>query len=171
MATNRQSGRLYYNSGMIDLTIPGVGAAQIYHLVLDVNGTLAQDGQLLDGIPGALTSLSNRLEIHLITADTHGKQDLIDQLLGLKAVRLLPGDEARQKGDFVRFLGGSQCAAIGQGSNDAQMLSEAFLGIAILSLEGLSIESLKSAKIVMPDISSAFSLFENPQRIVATLRK
>jgi soluble P-type ATPase len=156
---------------MIDLTIPGVGAAQIYHLVLDVNGSLAQDGRLLDGIPRALTSLSSRLDIHLITADTHGKQDLIDQQLGYKAVRLQSGDEARQKGEFIRSLGGSQCAAIGQGSNDAKMLAEAFLGIAILSQEGLSMEAIKSAKIVMPDIFSALALLENPQRIVATLRK
>jgi len=156
---------------MIDLTIPGAGEVQIYHLVLDVNGTLALDGKLLDGIPRALTSLSNRLKIHLITADTHGKQEWIDQQLGLKAVRLQPGDEAGQKGDFIRSLGESHCAAIGQGSNDARMLAEAFLGIAILSPEGLSMEAMKSAKIVMPDIFSAFALLENPQRIVATLRK
>jgi len=91
--------------------------------------------------------------------------------LGIKAVRLSPGDEARQKADFVRSLNGSQCAAIGQGANDAGMLAEAFIGIAVLSMEGLAMESMKSAKIVMPDIHSALSLFENPQRIVATLRK
>ena len=156
---------------MIDLTIPGIGSVQIAHLVLDVNGTLALDGRLLDGIPQALASLSNQLEIHLITADTHGKQELIDEQLGLRAIRLHPGDEARQKGEFIQSMGSNQCAAIGQGSNDALMLAEAILGIAIHSPEGLSIESLNSAKIVMPDIFSAFALLENPQRIVATLRK
>jgi soluble P-type ATPase len=163
--------RLYYNSGMIDLTIPGVGAAQIYHLVMDVNGTLAFDGRLLDGIPRLLTTLSNLVEIHLISADTYGKQDLIDQQLGRKAIRLVAGDEARQKEDFIKSLGGNHCIAIGQGANDARMLAEAFLGIGVLSKEGLSMESMKSAKIVMPDIFSALSLLENPQRIVATLRK
>ncbi|MEI8131601.1 MAG: hypothetical protein WCG34_04150 [Leptolinea sp.] len=156
---------------MIDLTIPGTGSVQIVHLILDVNGTLAVDGILLDRIPQALASLSKRLEIHLITADTHSKQILIDQQLGLKAIRLQPGDESRQKGDYVRSLGGDQCAAIGQGANDARMLADVFLGIAIFSPEGLCIESLNSAKIVMPDIFSAFALLENPQRIIATLRK
>lgn len=156
---------------MIDLTIPGTGNVQITHLIMDVNGTLAVDGTLLDGMPRAIASLANRLHIHLITADTHGRQDHIDHILGLTAVRLQPGDEANQKGDYIRSLGGQFCAAIGQGANDTQMLAEAFLGIAVLSPEGLCIDALKSARIVMPDIFSAFGLLENPQRIVATLRK
>jgi len=164
-------GRLYYNSGMIDLTIPGVGTAQISHLVLDVNGTIAIDGTLLEGMPRAIASLQNRLDVHLITADTHDRQDQIDHILGMKAVRLQPGDEALQKAAFIRQLGGSSCAAIGQGANDALMLAEAWLGIAVLSPEGLCADALASARIIMPDIFSAFSLLENPQRIVSTLRK
>lgn len=156
---------------MIDLTIPGMGNVQILHLVMDVNGTLAVDGVLMEGMPRAIASLANLLQIHLITADTHGRQDQIDHILGLKAVRLQPGDEARQKGEYIRTLGGQFCAAIGQGANDVQMLAEAFLGIAVLSPEGLCVDTLKSARIVMPDIFSAFSLLEKPQRIVATLRK
>jgi P-type E1-E2 ATPase len=156
---------------MIDLTIPGTGNVQISHLVLDVNGTLAVDGTLLEGIPRAITSLANRLEVHLITADTHGRQDHIDRLLGMKAVRLQPNDEPAQKARFVRSLGASQCAAIGQGANDALMLAEAVLGIAVFSAEGLCVDALRSARIVMPDIFSAFNLLENPHRIVATLRQ
>lgn len=155
---------------MIDLTIPGIGNVQIVHLVLDVNGTLAMDGNLLDGIPRVIASLANRLDVHLITADTHGRQDEIDRLLGLKAVRLQPGNEAIQKAEYVRSLGIRNCAAIGQGANDARMLAEAILGIAIFSMEGLCTDTLKSARIVMPDIFSALSLLEHPQRIVATLR-
>ncbi|BCY18159.1 MAG: ATPase P [Chloroflexi bacterium] len=155
---------------MIDLNIPGIGNIQILHLVLDVNGTLALDGKLLDGIPRAIASISNRLDVHLITADTHGHQDQIDRLLNLTAVRLTPGNEATQKAEYIRSLGGHHCAAIGQGANDALMLSEAFLGIAIISPEGLCTETLKASRVVMPDIYSAFNFLENPLRIVATLR-
>ncbi len=55
-----------------------------YHLVMDVNGTLAVDGTLMEGIPRTIASLSNRLEVHLITADTHGQQDEIDQITGIE---------------------------------------------------------------------------------------
>ena len=64
---------------MIELNIPGLGRVQLQHLVCDVNGTLAVDGQLLEGIARPLTTLRDRLELHLLTADTHGKQHIIDQ--------------------------------------------------------------------------------------------
>ena len=90
---------------MIELNIPGRGTLQLEHLVSDVNGTLALDGQLLEGLPRLIHNLRDRLTIHLITADTHGRQLLIDQQLGLKAVRLSPGEEASQKAEYVRRLG------------------------------------------------------------------
>ena len=64
---------------MIELNIPGMGIVQLEHLVSDVNGTLAIDGQLLDGLSRVLIDLRDRLEVHILTADTHGRQDIIDQ--------------------------------------------------------------------------------------------
>lgn len=156
---------------MIDLTIPGIGNVQIKHLVLDVNGTLTLDGILLDGVKERLESLARLVEVHLITADTLGRQDEIDRQLGVKAVRLKPGNEAVQKAEFIRSLGAEHCAAIGQGANDAGMLSAAMLGIAVLSAEGLAVETLHSARVLMPDIIAALSFLQNPKRIMATLRK
>ncbi len=57
---------------MIELNIPGRGNFSIEHLVMDVNGTLAVDGSLLDGVARRIAALRDRLEIHLLTADTHG---------------------------------------------------------------------------------------------------
>jgi P-type E1-E2 ATPase len=156
---------------MIELNIPGRGTLRLSHLVCDVNGTLTLDGRLMDGLIRPLNMLRDRLELHLITADTHGKQTEIDQVLNLNAVRLQPGDEAAQKADFVRSLGAEEVVAIGQGANDALMLKVAGLGIAILSREGLSRETLLEADMVMPDILAALELLEKPMRIVATLRK
>jgi P-type E1-E2 ATPase len=162
---------VYYNNSMIELTIPGRGAVQLDHLVCDVNGTLALDGKLIEGVPQALNRLRDHLHIHLITADTHGRQAIIDQQLNLKADRLIPGDEAGQKVAFVRQLGAVHVASIGQGANDAGMLRAAALGIAVLSREGSAIETLMAADLMVPDILSALELLENPLRIVATLRK
>jgi len=156
---------------MIELNIPGRGTLQLEHLVFDVNGTLALDGQLLEGVPRLLRSLRDRLTIHLVTADTHGRQAAIDGQLALSAVRLVPGDEAAQKADYVRRLGAGRVVAVGQGANDAAMLKEAALGICLLSREGLAIETLGAADLLVPDIYAALELLEKPLRIVATLRR
>lgn len=155
---------------MIELEIPGRGNFQIRHLVLDVNGTLALDGQLLEGVAKRLSALRDRLEVHLVTADTHGKQALIDRQLNLQAVRLQPGNEDMQKAAFIRDLGAASVAAIGQGANDAEMLRQAALGICVFSREGVAVQTLMAADLVMPDIFSALELFEKPLRLVASLR-
>ena len=156
---------------MIELNIPGRGRIQLEHLVCDVNGTLAVDGQLHEGLPRLMKALQDRLTVHLLTADTHGKQTIIDQQLSLQAVRVQPGKEAEQKAEFVRQLNAAQVAAIGQGANDAAMLKTAAIGIGILSAEGIASETILAADLIVPDIYAALTLFEKPLRIVATLRK
>lgn len=156
---------------MIELTIPGRGTLQIKYLVTDVNGTIAVDGQLIDGVAKQLSSLSDRLHIHMLTADTHDKQINIDKLLKLKAIRIEKGKESEQKAAFIRKLGAENVIAFGQGSNDAGMLKEAAIGVALLSLEGLAVETLQAADLLLPDINSALSLLEKPIRLIASLRK
>ena len=156
---------------MIELNIPGRETIQLNHLVCDVNGTLAEDRHLYEGLPRLLNALQDRLIIHLLTADTHGKQEIIDRQLNLQAIRVQPGNEAEQKAEFVRQLNAAQVAAIGQGANDAAMLKAASIGIGILSPEGIASETILASDLVVPDIFSALALFEKPLRIVATLRK
>jgi P-type E1-E2 ATPase len=156
---------------MIKFNVPGVGEYELEHLVMDVNGTLAVDGQLMDGVAEKIASLRNRLTIHLLTADTHGKQAVIDRQLDLTAVRIAAGNEAAQKAEYVRKLGSEKVAAIGQGANDAEMLMAAHLGICVMSVEGVAKDTLFAADLIAPDILSALELFEKPLRIVASLRK
>ena len=156
---------------MIELNIPGRGLLRLNYLVCDVNGTLALDGILPEGLAKIINNLRDRLEIHLITADTRGRQAAIDEQLNLVAVRISPGSEATQKAAYIRSLGKNQVVAIGQGANDAQMLKEAALGICLLSREGLATQSLLAADLIVPDIFAALDLLYNPMRIVASLRE
>lgn len=156
---------------MIELNIPGWGKVELEHLVCDVNGTLATDGQLIEGLVHTLTKLKDRLELHLLTADTHGKQYIIDQQLNIKAHHVQPGNEAEQKATYVQKLGADKVVAIGQGANDAAMLNAARLGICVLSPEGSAIETLLAADLVATDIITALELLEKPLRIVASLHK
>jgi soluble P-type ATPase len=156
---------------MLEINIPGRGNLQLNHLVCDVNGTLAVDGVLIDGLTEKIATLRNLLKIHLLTADTHGGQSVIDQQLDLKAVRITPGNEAHQKADYVRNLGANSVVALGQGANDAEMLKAAALGICVLSTEGTAVETIMVADLLMPDVFSALELLEKPMRIKADLRK
>lgn len=156
---------------MIELNIPGRGVIQLEHLVSDVNGTLAVDGRLSDGVARALLSLHDRLTIHLLTADMHGRQATIDQQLGMRAVVVTAGDEVRAKAEYVERLGSDRVVAVGQGANDAGMLRQAAIGICVLSTEGAAVDALNAADVLAPDILSALALLENPLRLVASLRR
>lgn len=156
---------------MIELNIPGRGSLRLQHLVTDVNGTLAVDGILIEGLARRIAAIRDRLDVHLLTADTHGRQAGIDQQLNLMATRLAPGNEQDQKRAYVEQLGAAGVVAIGQGANDAGMLKAAALGICVMSPEGIAVETLLAADILVPDILAALDLLEKPLRLVATLRK
>lgn len=156
---------------MIDLEIPGLGRYELQHLVLDVNGTIARDGSLLPGVQERLGRLSVELTLHLITADTHGRQEAIDRALGLTSVRISPGLESAQKGRYVRHLGAAGVAAIGNGANDVDMLRSAAIGIAVLGEEGLAGVAAEAADLLAADVNQALDLLCYPQRLVATLRR
>jgi soluble P-type ATPase len=156
---------------MIELDIPGRGALQLKHLVLDVPGTLAVDGVVLEGVTERIASLQDRLIVHLVTADTHGRQPPIDQQLNLTATRLKPGNEKQQKQSFVEKLGFESVVAMRQGSKDARMPKRAALGICLLSREGAANETLPAADLVVPDSYAVFDLLDKPLRLMASLRK
>ncbi len=141
------------------------------HLVSDVNGTLAVDGTLLEGVKRSIGSLRDRLNIHLLTADTHHRQAAIDFELGLKAVIIETGNEAAQKAAYIERLGSDKVIAIGQGANDVEMLRQAAIGVCVLSSEGTAIDALLAADLLVADIRTAFELLEKPLRMVASLRK
>lgn len=157
---------------MLELDVHGWRRLRLEHLVLDVNGTLALDGELLPGVAERLARLRGSLVIHLITADTHGRQAEIDARLGTTGVRLRRDEpEDEQKALFVRELGASGVVAIGNGANDALMFREAALAIAVLEGEGLAAVALREADVLARDIGAALDLLLYPRRLVATLRR
>ena len=156
---------------MIEIEIPGRKRYQLHHLVLDVNGTLACDGHVIDGVAERLRQLSGQLAIHLLTADTHGKQDEIDTVLKVKAQRMRTGNEAEEKANYVDRLGTESVVAVGNGANDTAMLERAVLSLTIIGPEGVSVETLKKADVVVKDINDALDLLLHSNRLVATLRQ
>ena len=90
--------------------------------------------------------------------------------MGIQAKRLDPGDECKQKAEFVAGLGFHSVVAIGNGANDVEMLREAALWIAVMGGEGLAVQCLSAADIVVSGIENALDLLIYPKRLLATLR-
>jgi len=157
-------------SSMLEIGIPSRGLFRLQHLLLDVNGTLALDGQILDGVAERLRSLAGILQPRLVSADTHGTAAALGVGLGLPVTRLQPGDEAAQKAALVEEFGAAGVVAIGNGANDEEMLRRAALGIAVLGPEGMATPCLLAADVVARDIHVALDLLMHPHRLLATLR-
>jgi soluble P-type ATPase len=156
---------------MIEIEVPGFVKFQLEHLVLDVNGTIAKDGQLIAGVAELVEVLRSKLAIHLITADTFGNQEAIDRILSLRAIRIPIQNQAGTKLRYVENLDAAKVVAIGNGANDSAMLEKAGLGICIIGPEGAAIATLLKADVAVPDIRAALELLIYPKRLIATLRR
>ncbi len=155
---------------MLNLPIPGGSTYSIEHLVLDYNGTIGLDGELMKGVEGALIPLARQISLHILTADTHG--NVANKIRDLP-VSLHIIEEGRQdvgKYNFIHQLGSSGVVAIGNGRNDALMLQEAALGIAVIQSEGCAGLLIAYADIICTSIIDALKLLVHPARLRATLR-
>jgi P-type E1-E2 ATPase len=155
---------------MLEIDIPSRGVLRLECLVLDVNGTIALDGRLVPAAYERLERLCEKLDLCLVSADTQGTLVELASALQIKWRLLQKGNEAMQKAALVDELGAERVVAIGNGANDAMMLRQAALGIAVLGGEGLAAVCLAAAAVVVPSIESALDLLLYPRRLVATLR-
>ena len=155
---------------MMEIDIPGFRSLRLHHLVMDYNGTLARDGDIIDGVAERLSALSADLTLHVVTADTFGKAR--DQLQGIAAELLILPENGQEKRklEYVSALGASACVCIGNGRNDRLMLREAALGIVVINAEGCAIEAHASADVACASIADALDLLLHPRRLIATLR-
>ena len=155
---------------MIEISIPGFKHLRLEHLVLDYNGTLAIDGNLIPGVQDRLQQLGENLSIHVITADTFGhvRASVADLTCHLHI--LPPGNQAEAKRDYIRNLSADRTVCIGNGRNDRLMLEAAALGIAVILSEGACGASVTAADAVCTSILEALDLLRFPLRLTATLR-
>lgn len=156
---------------MIKVHLPGrEHHLEITKLVLDINGTLATDGILENGVKEKIEGLKDRVEIFLLTADTFGTGEDIAEELGVEVFKVDEDNSAQDKLDFINTLEGGQCAVIGNGYNDHLMFEAAALSIAVIGREGASVKSIMHADIVVNHIIDAFELLGTHARLIATLR-
>ena len=155
---------------MIRIDIPGRGRLDLEYLVMDFNGTLAVDGLLIAGIREKLTLVSERIKMHVLTADTFGTARAELEGLNLSGSLVEHDNQDTGKAEYIARLNETKVVSIGNGRNDSLMLKNAALGIAVLEGEGASFKAIQQADIICKSVHDALDLLLNPQRIVATLR-
>ncbi|MCP4629823.1 MAG: HAD hydrolase family protein [bacterium] len=155
---------------MIEIDIPGYGNVQLEHIVLDYNGTLAIDGILIPGTRERLTALSEKMQVHIITADTFGRVE--SEVSGIPCTVSIMPKENQDTGKlkYIHQYDPEKTVCVGNGRNDRLMLKDAAIGIALVQEEGASAATMQAADVVCEDILSALDLLTNPLRLVATLR-
>lgn len=156
---------------MLTVEIPGRGVLNLEHIVLDFNGTMALDGVLLPGVKERLNLLAEKLQVHILTADTFGTgREACREIKGRVHILEQGRAGAELKKGFIAALGKDTTVTVGNGTNDTLMLKEAALGIMVLGPEGASGKALQAADVVVTDINHGLEMLLNPKRLVATLR-
>src|SRR4030043_226611 len=117
---------------MLRMEIPGRGVYSVEFLVLDMNGTISTDGRIPGRFRDKINLLAKRLKVYILTADTRGDAQERLGRINAELVRITEGDEAPQKEQFVRAIGGEKTIAVGNGYNDHLMVQEAALAIAVI---------------------------------------
>ena len=154
---------------MLTIKIPGREELTLSHLILDYNGTIAEDGEIIESIRPRLAELSKSLSIYVITADTHGTAAKKCEGLPLQ-VLTFPTTEvgaikAREAG---KCTGG--VITIGNGFNDIQMSDAADLSICVIGAEGCCSALITHTDVTVTSIEAALDLLLIPSRLRATLR-
>ena len=154
---------------MLTINIPGREELVLSHLILDYNGTIAEDGSIIEGIAPRLEELSRVLRIYVITADTHGTA--ASRCAGLPVeVKTFPTTRvgAIKAAEARKLSGGVAC--IGNGFNDIQMSDACDLSVCVIGREGCCGALLSHTDVVVTSIHDALDLLLKTDRLRATLR-
>ncbi len=154
---------------MMKVQIPGREEMTLSHLILDYNGTIAEDGEIIDSIRPRLNDLAKDLSIYVITADTHGTAAAKCEGLPLKVLTFPTTEVGKIKAEEAQKLIGG-VVTIGNGFNDIQMSDAADLSICVMGKEGCCGALLAHCDIVVTSIDDALDLLLKPSRLRATLR-
>lgn len=155
---------------MIEIEIPGRKPLIIETLVVDLNGTITNDGIISHETIEKVALLKQKIRIVMASADTRNNASAVASTLGIEFYRIAPVRECEGKAALLQSIGICTAAAIGNGFNDSLMVKEAALGICVLGREGASPATLMASDIVVTSFEDGLDLLLKPERLIADLR-
>lgn len=148
--------------------IPGCDAFDIETVILDLNGTIAVDGKLIEGVAERIQELRKLYRLVLFTGDTQGNAGAIAQQLQLE-VRVTKN--ALEKAAQAQTLEPEKCATIGNGRIDLELFKTVRLRLAVIEKEGLNAALLGHADVFFTSILDALDFLLLKNRQIATFRR
>ncbi len=154
---------------MITVQRPGQEPLEIEFLLIDFEGSLATDRRVHPKAKDKINLLSKRTRIYIFAKE---ESEIVAQALKkvkAEVVYLREGEASQEKLKMLRQLGPQRTAAIGNGTDDTEMIENAALGICVFSREGTSTETIQKADLLMVNILDALDFLLKPLRQKATL--
>lgn len=145
------------------------GEFEITTIVLDLNGTLAVQGRIVEGAKERIKILSDLgIRVILLTADRRGNAKEMCEALGIE---LFKANSSEEKADLFRQLDAEKTVSIGNARIDIGMFKYAKLSIATLQAEGIHTGILEHVDIIVPSINNALDLFIDRNSLNATMQE
>ena len=152
------------------IKIPGRETVEIKNVIFDYNGTIAINGQLIEGAAKSINELSSDFNFHVITADTFGSVNNALKDVTCTVIKIPEQNQDQTKVEYLLKLGKETTLCVGNGRNDKLMLKESVIGIAVIQDEGTSTDTLMASDIICKSIMDVFEFLKKPDRLKATLR-
>jgi soluble P-type ATPase len=150
-------------------TPKGAGTYDLNTIILDLNGTLAVNGQLVTGAEERLLKLKEMgFKILLFSGDQRGNALELSERTGIELKRATSTEEKEALTNECQL---ENTVSIGNARIDIGTFRPARLSIATLQGEGIHTEILQHVDILMLSINDALDLLINKDTFEATMRK
>jgi soluble P-type ATPase len=146
----------------------GVGEITLDTIILDLNGTLAVDGKLVEGVITRIEKLKELgFKLWLFTGDQRGTAAMQARELGIE---LMFAKNTSEKAECAKKCNFETTVAIGNARIDIGTFENARIKIATLQKEGIHAGIIPHIDIIIPSINDALDLLINPDSFNATMR-
>lgn len=147
---------------------PNKEIINIENIILDLNGTLAVNGQVSEKAKKLVVKLKQLgYKLILISGDIRGNAKTVAEELDLG---LYLGANSSEKAKQMKRFDKEKTAAIGNARIDIGTFENAKISIATLQSEGIHSGILNYVDLIVPSIEDALNLFIDVKSLEATLR-
>ncbi len=148
--------------------IPNREKIEIKTILLDLNGTLSVKGKIISGAVKKIKKLEKiGYNIILLTGNQRGNADKLCKKLGIE-YKICKNQKEKEKA--ILNLEPEHCASIGNSRIDIETFKHAKISILTLQKEGIHIDVIPFADIIVPSVVDALDLFIDKDSLIATMK-